>query len=129
MKVNIDGYFFFKDFREDLYLMIADEEYDIVFDYIKEKHIKNIMLSFTGGCSGEDLEFLKAMADFEKIHIQFDKPVDLSNLYYQAKLKTLKIGSVPFKLDFSRFQELEYLSIFGQKQQLKPFLVKHSICK
>jgi hypothetical protein len=69
MRIDIDGYFYFKDYKEDLFLMIADEDHDIIFDYIREKGIKNIMLSEIGGCSGENLDFLADNYKFEKINI------------------------------------------------------------
>lgn len=121
MKINIDGYFFFENYSGERYLMIADEDYDTVFDYIKEKGIKNIMLSMIGGCSGSDLNFLADDYKFEKIYVFFKEKVDLSKLYHQTELKGLILSDAFFNIDYNRFPNLESLSLICQKGKIPPF--------
>lgn len=121
MKVDIDGYFFFEDYRGERFLMIAEEDYDIVFDYIKEKGIKNIMLSEIGGCSGSDLNFLAGDYKFEKIFVFFKEKVDLSKLYHQTELKELILSDTFFNIDYNRFPNLESLFLTFQKGEIPPF--------
>jgi hypothetical protein len=121
MKIDVDGYFFFEDIDGDQFLMIAEEDYDIVFDYIKEKGIKNIMLSINGGCSGDDLDFLAYDYKFEKISVFFKEKVDLSKLYHQTELKKLVLSDVDFNIDYNRFPHLESLILIGQKGEIRPF--------
>lgn len=120
MRIDIDGYFFFEDLSGNRYLMIDDED-DTVFDYIREKGIKNIMLSEIGGCSGENLDFLAEDYQFEKVYIFFKTPVDISKLSHQTSLKELSLSDVLFDLDYNLFPELESLSLVGQKKEIPPF--------
>lgn len=121
MKVDIDGYFFSEGNDGTLFLMIAEEDYDIVFDYIKEKQIKNIMLSEIGGNSGEYLDFLAEDYKFEKIHIFFNQSFDYSKLYYQTDLKELTVENRYCDIDYNRFPELQSLSIYGQRKIFPTF--------
>jgi len=117
-RIDIDGYLFFKNYRDELFLMIADEDYDIVFDYIKEKEIKKIFIGFIGGNTGENLNFLKEITFFEKIIVFFKEKIDLTGLYHQKELKELYISEFDPLLDWNRFPDLEVLYLSDLEKPL-----------
>lgn len=111
--ITLDGFDFIDDLNGNPEAMIVKGESLIdEINYIKNKNIKSIYLTYFKSKKIENLEFLKEIKVIEKVNFN-DLEFEYTELYHLKNLKniTLSIKNKSQHLDFSKFPNLEILSI------------------
>lgn len=111
--INLDGFDFIINTKNGALTMIVTGENSIdEINYIQNKNIKSIYLTFFKSKKINDLEFLKELKFIEEVNLN-DLNIDYSGLYQINSLKkiTLDVKNKYQQLDFSYFPKLEYLSV------------------
>lgn len=110
--ITQDGYEFYEGLNGHKIFILKGLNLKEELSYIKNKNILSIALGDLLQNGIIDLSFLKEINFIEEIHTG-DTLLDYSGIYYLNSLKrvTVNIEKAKPNLDFSKFQNLEYLSI------------------